>query len=130
MTAEENSLKRSNYKVFLFINKYLPYVISLLYMVNTLLSLFGIDLILFSMLGGLSILPIIYFISVSFTFKYCLYHRLPIYYIILNDSINWLDYHIGIPIADMYFIAGSIVLMFIFIVVTTILYLKEKKRKR
>ena len=130
MTAEENSLKRSNYKIFLFINKYLPYVISLLYMVNTLLSLFGIDLIIFSMLGGLSLLPIIYFISVSFTFKYCLYHRLPIYYIILNDSINWLDYHIGIPILDMYFIAGSVLLMFIFIVVTTILYLKEKKRKR
>lgn len=130
MTAEENSLKRSNYKVFLFINKYLPYVISLLYMVNTLLSLAGIDLIIFSMLGGLSLLPIIYFISVSFTFKYCLYHRLPIYYIILNDSINWLDYHIGIPIADMYFIAGSIILMFVFIVVTTILYLKEKKREK
>ena len=130
MIAEGNSLKRSNYKVFLFINKYLPYVISLLYMVNTLLSLFGIDLIIFSMLGGLSLLPIIYFISVSFTFRYCLYHRLPIYYIILNDSINWLDYHIGIPILDMYFIACSIVLMFIFIVVTTILYLKEKKRKR
>lgn len=130
MTAEENSLKRNNYKIFLFINKYLPYVMSLLYMVNTLLSLAGIDLIVFSMLGGLSLLPIIYFISVSFTFRYCLYHRLPIYYIVLNDSINWLDYHIGIPIADMYFIAGSIVLMFIFIVVTTILYLKEKKRKR
>ena len=102
---------------------------SLLYMVNTLLSLAGIDLIIFSMLGGLSLLPIIYFISVSFTFGYCLYHRLPIYYIILNDSINWLDYHIGIPIADMYFIAGSIVIMFIFIVVTTILYLREKKKK-
>lgn len=130
MLAEENFLKRSNYKVFLFINKYLPYVISLLYMVNTLLSLFGIDLIIFSILGGLSLLPIIYFISVSFTFKYCVYHRLPIYYIILNDSINWLDYYMGIPIPDMYFIAGSIVLMFIFIVVTTILYLKEKKKKR
>ena len=130
MLAEENFIKRSNYKVFLFINKYLPYVISLLYMVNTLLSLAGIDLIIFSMLGGLSILPIIYFISVSFTFKYCLYHRLPLYYVILNDSINWLDYYIGISIPDMYFIAGSIVLMFIFIVVTTILYLKEKKRKR
>jgi hypothetical protein len=99
-------------------------------MVNTLLSLFGIDLIIFSILGGLSLLPIIYFISVSFTFGYCLYHRLPIYYIILNDSINWLDYHIGIPIADMYFIAGSIVLMFIFIVVTTIIYLREKKREK
>ena len=128
MTVEANSLKRSNYKIFLFSNKYLPYVMSLLYMVNTLLSLAGVDLIIFSMLGGLSLLPIIYFISVSFTFGYCLYHRLPIYYIILNDSINWLDYHIGIPIADMYFIAGSIVLMFVFITVTTILYLREKRK--
>jgi cbb3-type cytochrome oxidase subunit 3 len=30
----------------------------------------------------------------------------------------------------MYFIAGSIVLMFIFIVITTIIYLKEKKREK
>jgi hypothetical protein len=97
-------------------------------MVNTLLSLAGIDLIIFSMLGGLSLLPIIYFISVSFTFEYCLYHRLPIYYIILNDSINWLDYHIGIPIPDMYFISGSVVLMFVFITITTILYLREKRK--
>ena len=92
MLAEENSLKRNNYKVFLFINKYLPYILSLLYMVNTLLSLFGIDLTIFSMLGGLSLLPIIYLIIVSLTFGYCLYHRLPIYYIILNDAINWLDF--------------------------------------
>jgi hypothetical protein len=99
-------------------------------MVNTLLSLAGIDLIIFTMLGGLSLLPVIYFISVSFTFGYCLYHRLPIYYIILNDSINWLDYHIGIPIPDMYFIAGSIVLMFVFITVTIVLHIKEIKRRR
>lgn len=130
MLAEENSLKRNNYKAFLFINKYLPYVLSLLYMVNTLLSLSGIDLIIFSILGGLSLLPIIYFITVSFTFGYCLYHRLPIYYIIINDIINWLDYYIGIPISDMYFIAGSIVVMFIFIITTTILYLKDKKINR
>lgn len=129
MLAEENSLKRNNYKVFLFINKYLPYVLSLLYMVNTLLSLAGIDLIIFSILGGLSLLPIIYFIIISFTFGYCLYHRLPIYYIILNDAINWLDYYIGIPIPDMYFIAGSIVLMFMVITIITILYLKEHKRR-
>ena len=129
MLAEENSLKRNNYKAFLFINKYLPYVLSLLYMVNTLLSLFGIDLIIFSMLGGLSLLPIIYFIIISFTFGYCLYHRLPIYYLILNDTITWLDYYIGIPIPDIYFIAGSIVLMFIVITIIIILYLKEHKRR-
>jgi predicted lysophospholipase L1 biosynthesis ABC-type transport system permease subunit len=130
MTAEENSLKRSNYKIFLFINKYLPYVISLLYMVNTLLYLFGIDLVIFSILGGMSILPMIYFISVSFTFGYCLYHRLPLYYVILNDSINWLEYTIGIPISNTMFISISLILMLLTIIISTILYLKEKKRNR
>ena len=130
MAVEENLLKRSNYKIFLFINRYLPYVISLLYMVNTLLYLFGIDLTIFSILGGMSILPMIYFISVSFTFKYCLYHRLPLYYVILNDSINWLEYTIGIPINNTMFISISLILMLLTIIISTILYLKEKKRKK
>jgi predicted lysophospholipase L1 biosynthesis ABC-type transport system permease subunit len=130
MTAEVNSLKRSNYKIFLFINKYLPYIISLLYMVDTLLYLFGVDLVIFSILGGMSILPMIYFISVSFTFGYCLYHRLPLYYVILNDSINWLEYTIGIPITNTMFISISLILMLLTIIISTILYLKEKKRKR
>ena len=130
MTVEVNSLKRSNYKVFLFINKYLPYVISLLYMINTILYLFGIDLVIFSILGGMSILPMIYFISVSFTFRYCLYHRLPLYYVILNDSINWLEYTVGIPITNTMFISISLILMLLTIIISTILYLKEKKRKR
>ena len=129
MTAEVNSLKRSNYKVFLFINKYLPYVISLLYMVNTILYLFGIDLVIFSILGGMSILPMIYFISVSFTFRYCLYHRLPLYYVILNDSINWLEYTVGIPITNTMFISISLILMLLTIIISTILYLKGKERK-
>lgn len=130
MTAEVNSLRKSNYKIFLFINKYLPYVISLLYMVNTILYLFGIDLVVFSILGGMSILPMLYFISVSFTFGYCSYHRLPLYYIILNDSINWLEYTIGIPITNTMFVSISLILMLLTIIISTILYLKEKKRKR
>ena len=96
MTVEANSLKRSNYKIFLFINKYLPYVISLLYMVNTLLYFYGIDVPILSILAGMSLLPVLYFISVSFTFNYCLYHRLPLYYVIVNDTISWIEYTIGL----------------------------------
>ena len=130
MAVEENSLKRSNYKLFLFINKYLPYIISVLYMVNTVFTLFGIDLIFLSILGGLSILPVLYFISVSFTFGYCVYHRLPLYYIIVNDLLSWCDYLIGIPISTTWIVIVSVLLMFITIVTTTILYLKEKKKEK
>lgn len=130
MAVGENSLKRSNYKIFLFINKYLPYVISLLYMVNTLLYFYGIDVPILSILAGMSLFPVLYFISVSFTFNYCLYHRLPLYYVIVNDTISWIEYTIGLPITDTTYLTMSLVLMFLTIVIATLLYLKEKKRKR
>ena len=130
MAVVENSLKRSNYKIFLFINKYLPYVISLLYMVNTLLYFYGIDVPILSILAGMSLLPVLYFISVSFTFNYCLYHRLPLYYVIVNDTISWIEYTIGLPISDTTYLTMGLVLMFLTIVIATLLYLKEKKRKR
>ena len=130
MAVVESSLKRSNYKIFLFINKYLPYVISLLYMVNTLLYFYGIDVPILSILAGMSLLPVLYFISVSFTFNYCLYHRLSLYYVIVNDTISWIEYTIGLPISDTTYLTMSLVLMFLTIVIATLLYLKEKKRKR
>ena len=130
MAVGENSLKRSNYKIFLFINKYLPYVISLLYMVNTLLYFYGIDVPILSILAGMSLLSVLYFISVSFTFNYCLYHRLSLYYVIVNDTISWIEYTIGLPISDTTYLTMSLVLMFLTIVIATLLYLKEKKRKR
>lgn len=127
---EENYLKRSNYKLFLFISKYLPYVLSLLYMTNTIFSIFFIDLPILSIIGGMSILPIIYILCTSFLFKYCIYHRLPIYYICLNDCINWLVFKEIIPMSDIMYIICSLLLIFVTIIITTILYLKEKKRKK
>jgi hypothetical protein len=99
-------------------------------MLNTLLSLCGIDIYILSIIASMGMLTTIYMLSTSIVFKYCLYHRLPIYYVIVNDVINWIDWTIGIPIDDKWFIIISILLMFITIVSTTILYLKEKKRKR
>lgn len=130
MTVEENSLRKNNYKIFLLITKYLPYLISFCYMLNTLLSLCGIDIYILSIIASMGMLTTIYMLSTSIVFKYCLYHRLPIYYVIVNDVINWIDWTIGIPIDDKWFIIISILLMFITIVSSTILYLKEKKRKR
>ena len=70
MAVEVNSLRRNNYKMFLFINKYLPYVISFLYMVNTLLYFYGIDVPILSILAGMSLLPVIYFIFTFSTYDY------------------------------------------------------------
>ena len=96
MTVEENSQKSLNkalYKIELYIIKAIPYVLALFYLLNTTLSYFYIEWPIISYIAGVSLLPLIFFYITSFVFKFCVYHRLPIYYIFVNWLLVVLDYH-------------------------------------
>lgn len=102
-------LDKTLYKLELLLLKYLSVTIGLCYLLNSVLSYFGIDIILFSFIAGLSILPTIFILVSSFVFKFCIYYRLPIYYVIVSDIINYYDLYIGIPISNrMLFITNMI----------------------
>lgn len=102
-------LDKTLYKLELILLKYLSVTIGLCYLLNTILSYFKIDIILFSFIAGLSILPTIFILISSFVFKFCIYYRLPIYYAIVCDIINYYDLYIGIPISNrMLFITNII----------------------
>lgn len=102
-------LDKTLYKLELLLLKYLSVTIGLCYLLNSILSYFGIDIILFSFIAGLSILPTIFILVSSFVFKFCIYYRLPIYYVIISDIINYYDLYIGIPISNrMLFITNMI----------------------
>lgn len=102
-------LDKTLYKLELLLLKYLSVTIGLCYLLNSILSYFGIDIILFSFIAGLSILPTIFILVSSFVFKFCIYYRLPIYYVIVSDIINYYDLYIGIPISNrMLFITNMI----------------------
>lgn len=102
-------LDKTLYKLELLLLKYLSVTIGLCYLLNSILSYFGIDIILFSFVAGLSILPTIFILVSSFVFKFCIYYRLPIYYVIISDIINYYDLYIGIPISNrMLFITNMI----------------------
>lgn len=101
-------LDKTLYKLELILLKYLSVTIGLCYLLNTILSYFNIDIILLSVIGGLSILPAIFILVSSFVFKFCIYYRLPVYYAIVCDIINYYDLYNGIEgltfnrwIADM-----------------------------
>lgn len=66
----------------------------------------------------MSILPVIFILVSSFVFKFCIYHRLPIYYIIISDIINYYDLYIGIPInnRNLFIINMIIAGIFIFLI--------------
>ena len=70
------------------------------YALNSILYYFDIEVIFLSTFSGLSILTWIFLYISSFVFKFCIYHRLPLYYILTIDIINYYDYLIGLPISD------------------------------
>lgn len=98
MGVVENSpnsrLQKSLYKIELYIIKIIPYILALFYLLNTTLSYFYIDIPLISYIAGVSLLPLLFFYITSFVFRFCIYHRLPIYYIFINLLITVLDYYL------------------------------------
>lgn len=51
----------------------------------------------FSIFAGMSISTLLFLLIVSFVFKFCLYHRVFLYYATIIDVLNWIDYLYVIP---------------------------------
>ena len=108
------------YKLELLILKDLPILIALCYFLNTVLSYFKIDFAFLSAIGGLSLLPMIFIIISSFVFKFCIYHRLPIYYVMISDIISCYDLYIGIPLSNRWLFVVNMIIAGIFIILIVI----------
>ena len=117
----ENSVGKRLYKLELVSIKIIPYLIGLCYLGNTISSYVYEELPIFSYIGGLSILPLIFIYLSSFVFKFCIYHRLPLYYVFISDCISYYDMYIGIPLSNRnlfainMLIAGITIFLIIFL---------------
>lgn len=98
--VKEVSLNKVKYKILLLLLKYIPFISMVGYVLNTFLSYIGHNIEILSFLCGLSMLSWIYMLLSSFVFKFCVFHRLPLYYMIIIDSLNVYDYYKGIPLSD------------------------------
>lgn len=127
MKKEEKYINKSLYKIELVLIKAIPYLISVLYMLNSILSYFGIDTNIISHIGGLSLLVFIFLYVSSFAFKFCIYHRLPLYYILICDIINYYDYYIGIPINNKELLILHLILIAMFVLL--LVYFKFKSHE-
>lgn len=124
---EEERLNKVLYKLELYLLKIIPYLLAVCYFANTSLSYGGLDVPLLSLIGGISILPFIFLYVSSFVFRYCFYHRLPLYYILISECIAYYDIYFGIPINNrtLFSINLSIAGLFLFLII----YLKLKYAK-
>lgn len=121
-------IEKQLYKLELLLIKILPLGIALCYLLNSILSYFKIDAVILSYLGGMSILPIVFILVSSFAFKFCVYHRLPIYYIIVSDILNYYDLYVGIPISNRGLFMLNMIIAGIFIIL--IVFIKAKICKK
>lgn len=101
MGVEVNSLRSKDlYKIELYLLKVMPMLLATIYLVNTVLSYYGIVVPALSYIGGLSFIPLVFMYISSYVFRFCSYHRMFLHYIVINDLINLIDYYYTLPISD------------------------------
>lgn len=131
LTTKEVKLERNlKHKGFLIILKYIPHITALLYMIYTLLSFVGIDSLILGQLTHISIIPWLFMYLTSYIFRYCYVHRLPLYYIIVNDLLIDIDYYIGIPIEDIKLLLLHLTIIIFLIFGYSYYYIKTKRNER
>ena len=129
MTVEGSSrLSNCRYKLFLGFLKIIPMVLAGLFLLNTVLSYFYIDWSIISYIAGIGLIPWLFLMIASYLFHFCEYHRMFLWYIMVNNILCWVDYEFGIPVSNkgLFLIHIIVAGLFLFLV----LYFHQKCRKR
>ena len=129
MTVEGSSrLSSCRYKLFLGFLKIIPMVLAGLFLLNTVLSYFYIDWSIISYIAGIGLIPWLFLMIASYLFHFCEYHRMFLWYIMVNNILCWADYEFGIPVSNkgLFLIHIIVAGLFLFLV----LYFHQKCRKR
>lgn len=90
---------------------------------NTLFWFFGIDLQMFSYIGGISFIPLIYLYISSYVFEFCEYHRIFLHYIVADNILSIIDYYFNIGFGPVPYIVIICISLFL------VLYLHQKETK-
>ena len=122
MVVVERLRRSSFHKLLLLVLKYTPMVIALCYMLNTILYIEPL-----SNIAGVSLLTWIFLYLASVVFEFCSYHRMFLWYILIDDILNIVDYYWSIPISTDNLIRVHNILAGITLFVVLILYVKSNK---
>lgn len=126
MEKAEKSINKNLYKVTLATLKVIPMLLALCALLNTVLSFFGIPCGILSMIGGISLLPLLFLYLVSIVFKYCIYHRMFLHYILVTNILTIFDFYIGIPLDDRSIFGLYIAISCVFLFLILYYYRREK----
>ena len=126
MVVVEKS-RRSEYKLLIIVLKFIPMLTALCYMSSTIFNYFGYNIEPLSNIGGMSLLTWLFIYLASIVFNFCLYHRVFLWYIFIDDIFNIIDYYITIPISTDNILMLHNILIGITLFTVLILYVKNNK---
>lgn len=94
----ENSVNKNLYKVTLELLKVIPMLFAFCDALHTILDLCGVDAPALSYFGGISFLTLAFLYLISFVFRFCVYHRMFLHYVLVNNIISTLEFTVGLPV--------------------------------
>ena len=100
MAVEAKSISKREYKIVLQTIKIIPMLIAFCDLTNTILYLLGFNFEVLSFIGGISFLTLAFLYLISYVFRFCIYHRMFLHYILVNNIISTVEYTVGIPVSD------------------------------
>ena len=77
--------------------KWIIILIGLMYVLNIVLCYMESPMEILSYLGGLSVLPFLFLLIATFALHLPLEHRMPLYFAMAVEVVNWLDYYVELP---------------------------------
>lgn len=115
-------------KIFLILTKFSPHLIGLIYIIYTIAQFFELDLVSLGYLASLTLLPWINLYSASWALEFCYVHRLPLYYVAIDELLLVIDNYYGIPlnVYDLFLI--HLVIIGVLIFGYSYYYVKNYKR--
>ena len=111
-------------KITKIIVKYTPFIIAIGYLIMSILSCFGITIAILPILFRYSFCSFLCLLAMSFLLKFCIWHRLPLYYSAIVDILNTIDYYFVIPISSKSILIIYLIVFILFILIG--MYLKER----
>ena len=126
-TAVGESLRNKRlYKITLGALKIIPMLLALCAILNVLLSYLNIRCELLSILGGSSLFTLIFLYLASYAFRFCIYHRMFLHYIVVNNLINLYDRYFGIPVSSYSFFVFHVLVVGVFLFLVLYFYRRER----
>lgn len=126
MAAVEKSIDKYSYKLLLQTLKVLPMVLALCDCMNTYLTFYGIEFPILSYIGGISFTSWLFIYIAAIVFKFCIYHRMFLYYVLLNNILSIYEFQYGIPLNDASLIRVYSFVTGIFLFLILFYYRREK----